>query len=90
MHTAARLVQSSLHLVNDANKELEHMLEYPFTPTLASEEVSEVLSDNFPQVSSHSLLTSSPSLTSSVWMPFHVLVEGDCCTWRRARLRCVD
>ena len=53
MHTAARLVQSSLHLVNDANEQLQHMLDYPFTPTLASEEVSEVLADDFPQVSSH-------------------------------------
>ena len=60
MHTAARLVQSSLHLVNDANKELEHMLEYPFTPTLASEEVSEVLSDDFPQVRLRSLLIPPP------------------------------
>jgi len=50
VQTAARLVQSSLHLVNDANKELQHMLDYPFTQTLASEDVSEVLQDDFPQV----------------------------------------
>lgn len=47
---AAKLVQTSLHLINDANKELQHMLDYPFTQTLASDEVSEVLEDDFPSV----------------------------------------
>lgn len=50
VQTAARLVKSSLYLVNDANKELQHMLEYPFTQVLASEEVSEILQDDFPAV----------------------------------------
>jgi hypothetical protein len=53
--TAARLVQSSLHLVNDANKELQHMLDYHFTQTLASEDVSEVLQDDFAQVPAQTL-----------------------------------
>ena len=53
MRTAARLVQSSLHLLTDANAEMQQLWEYPFTKTLATEEVSEVLQDDFPQVSSH-------------------------------------
>ena len=50
VQTAARLVKTSLYLINDANKELQHMLEYPFTQILASDEVSEILQDDFPAV----------------------------------------
>lgn len=37
-------------MLKDADKELQHMLEYPFTDILASDEVSEVLEDDFPAV----------------------------------------
>lgn len=62
MRTAARLVQTSLHLLNDADEELRKMLDYPFTSTLASQDISDVLDDDFQGVSfwpAHSLLTES-------------------------------
>ena len=58
VNTAVRLVQSSLHLISDADKELQPLLEYPFTQILASEEVSEILQDDFSSVSPHILLSS--------------------------------
>ena len=50
IQTATRLVQSSLSLVKDANEELQKLLQFPLTSTLATEEVSEVLEDNFKEV----------------------------------------
>lgn len=50
VETATRLVQSSLSLVKGANEELQKLLQYPLTSTLATEEVSEVLEDNFKEV----------------------------------------
>lgn len=66
--TAARLVKSSLHLINDADKELQHMLDYPFTEILASEEVSEILKDDFTSVSLH-LSSSSSCWTGCSFQP---------------------
>ena len=65
-------MQSSLHLLTDADAEMQQLLEYPFTKTLASEEVSEVLQDDFPQVSSHLSALHSAQTAPYEGLPWHV------------------
>ena len=43
MRTAARLVQTSLHTVNDADKQLLQILDFPFNKLLGTEEVTPIL-----------------------------------------------
>lgn len=50
MQTATRLVQTSLDALTEADEQLQKMLDYPLTSTLASEEVTSVLQDDFGQV----------------------------------------
>lgn len=57
VRTAARLVATSLHTVNDASPQLLRILDFPFNKLLGTEEVTGILQDNFKEVPS-----SPPSL----------------------------
>jgi len=65
------------------------MLDYPFTQTLASEDVSEVLQDDFPQVTCNGTFT-VPWLTGSNWTSRVVHLGRAAHVYAAASLLCMD